>query len=170
PTRINQGGQEVVLTSEALLPYGFRGVADIDYLSSYIFRQAFTDNFAQAVNSEVRSTAFASKTWRGFGFNAFTSRYQNFESTTRGDVITIVHAPSFESSSVEQRLGKLPFVWSYEAAVEGLSRRTPGFVTNSIVGRIDVEPRLALPLVLGGWSVRPELGLRDTFYTRQLLP
>src|SRR5207253_3885622 len=46
----------------------------------------------------------------------------------------------------------------------------PGFVTNSIVGRIDVEPRLALPLVLGGWSVRPEIGLRDTFYTQQLLP
>ena len=38
---------------------------------------------------------------RGFFYNASTQRYQNFESTTPGDVITILHAPSFESSSVD---------------------------------------------------------------------
>jgi LPS-assembly protein len=169
PTRVDQGGEEVTVTSEARLPYGVRAVGDIDYLSSFLFRQAFYENFALAVNSEVRSNVFASKSVRGFSFNGDFARYQNFESVTPGDVVTIAHVPSFESSGVEQQLGKLPLVWSYESTIDGVSRSNPGFVTHT-VGRIDLEPRLALPLVVQGWSVRPEIGLRNTFYTRRLLP
>jgi LPS-assembly protein len=169
PTRVDQGGEEVTVTSEALLPYGIRAVGDIDYLSSFVFRQAFYENFALAVNSEVRSNVFASKSVRGLNFNGNFARYQNFESITPGDVVTIAHVPSFESSGVEQQLGKLPLVWSYESSIDGVARSNPGFVTHT-VGRIDLEPRLALPVVVDGWSVRPEIGLRNTFYTRRLLP
>ncbi len=169
-TRIDQGGNEVTLNSEALLPYGIRAVADIDYLSSFVFRLAFNESFTQAVNSEVRSVVFASKSWRGFSWNAYGSRYQNFESTARGDLVNIVHAPSFESSRVEQPLARTPLVWSYETAVEGVSRREPGFATAPVVGRFDLTPRLALPLVMGGWSVRPEIALRETYYTQRVQP
>src|SRR6266851_27802 len=52
---VNQGGTEARLNSEVEFAHNFRGVANIDYLSSYVFRLAFTDVFTQAVNSEVRS-------------------------------------------------------------------------------------------------------------------
>src|SRR5205823_2469924 len=61
-------------------------------------------------------------------------------------------------------------VWSYEAAAEGVSRREPGFVTANLVGRFDLTPSLALPLRVRGWSLRPDLSLRDTYYTEQLQP
>ena len=42
----------------ALLPHGWRAVADLDQLTSLTFRLAWSETFAQAVNSEVRNTAF----------------------------------------------------------------------------------------------------------------
>jgi LPS-assembly protein len=167
---VDQGGHEVKLDAEDTFAHNFRGVASIDYLSSFVFRLAFNDVFSQAVNSEVKSDAFLSNATRGFFYNASTQRYQNFESTTPGDVITILHAPSFESSSVDHELAHSPFYWSYDAAAEGLSRSEPSFRTAPLVGRFDLSPTLSLPLVLHGWSVRPEISLRETFYTQQLVP
>ncbi len=167
---VDQGGHEAKLNAEDTFAHNFRGVASIDYLSSFVFRLAFNDVFSQAVNSEVKSEAFLSNAARGFFYNASTQRYQNFESTTHGDVITILHAPSFESSSVDHELGRSPVYWSYDAAAEGLSRSEPSFRTAALVGRFDLTPTLSLPLVLHGWSVRPELSLHETFYTQQLAP
>jgi LPS-assembly protein len=165
---VNQSGEEVRLNAEGAFGHNFRGVANIDYLSSFVFRLAFNDVFTQAVNSEVKSEAFLSNTTRGFFYNASMQRYQDFESTTAGDVIAILHAPSLEVSSVDRQLGHSPFYWSYEAGAEGLYRSEPGFSTAALVGRFDLNPSLSLPLKLGGWSFRPELSLRDTSYTQQL--
>ena len=167
---VDQGGHEVKLNAEDTFAHSLRAVASIDYLSSFVFRLAFNDVFSQAVNSEVKSEAFLSNATRGFFYNASTQRYQNFESTTPGDVITILHAPSVESSSVDHAIAHSPFYWSYDAAVEGLSRSEPLFRTAPLVGRFDFRPTLSLPLVLHGWSLRPELSLRETFYTQQLVP
>ena len=168
--RVDQGGEDVKVNGETRLPWGFRGVADVEYLSSFVFRLAFAETFTVAVNSEVRSNVFASKNYNGYSFNVAASRYQNFQSTTRGDVITILHAPSFDSSSVDRRVWKTPVYWSYEASLQGVSRREPGFVTGALVGRLDVHPIVALPLHFGDWSVRPELGLRNTYYSQRLDP
>ncbi|HTA23946.1 MAG TPA: LPS assembly protein LptD [Terriglobales bacterium] len=171
---VDQGGEEVHLTAEGQLPHNFRGVADIDYLSSFIFRLAFSDTFTQAVNSEVKSDAFLSNASHGFFYNFSVHRYQDFESSTSGDVITIFHAPGVELSSVDQPLGRSPFYWSYDAALEGLSRSdpasdaTPAFSTAPLVGRFDFSPDLSLPLRWGGWSFRPEISVRDTDYTQYL--
>jgi LPS-assembly protein len=165
---VNQGGEEARLTAEGEFGHNFRGVADIDYLSSFIFRLAFSENYTQAVNSEVKSDAFLSNATRGFFYNFSVHRYQDFESSTPGDVITILHAPGVEVSSVDQPLGSSPFYWSYDAALEGLSRSEPTFSTAPLIGRFDLSPTLSLPLQLGGWSFRPEVSVRDTAYTQNL--
>jgi LPS-assembly protein len=167
----NQGGQEVSLNAEdAKLPLGFRGVADLNYLSSYVFRLAFSETFTQAVNSEVKSVAFGSRGASGYFFNLMADRYQNFQSTTPGDVINIVHAPSIDLTSVDHKLGKLPFYYSYDVALQGVSRREPGFVTDNLVGRMDIYPRGAVPFHIKGWDFRPELALRNTYYTQRQNP
>ena len=61
----NQGGEELKANGSVLLPYGFRGVISVDYLSSYVFRLAFGQSFTEAINSEVRSSGFVSKSWSG---------------------------------------------------------------------------------------------------------
>ena len=168
--REHQGGEDVHLNGEGLIPWGFRGVADIEYLSKYTFRSAFSETFSQAVDSEVKSKIFLSRNSNGFSYNAEVGRYQNFQSTTPGDVVTILHAPGFEISGVDHQLGSSPLLFSFDGAAEGLSRSEPSFRTANLVGRFDFFPSVALSLRWRGWSLRPELGLRDTFYTQQLLP
>jgi LPS-assembly protein len=166
----NPGGEEARLNGEAKLGYDFRGVANIDYLSKFLFRAVYAERFYEAFNNEVNSVGFVSRNTDNYFVNGMASRYQNFQSTQPGDVITIVHAPSGESSTVDRQLGGSPLYWNYSAATEGLSRREPGFVTNDVVGRIDLEPSLSLPLHWKGWSFRPDLILRNTYYTESQTP
>ena len=170
PGKQAQGGQELRISAQGKLGDNIRGIADIDYVSSFLFRAAFAETYNEAINSEVISTAFLTDNFRGFSLTAMTSRYQNFQSVNSGDLITIVHAPGLELSSAERRIASSPFYWYLNVAAEGLSRREPNFVTADVVGRFDVYPRLSLPLLWRGWSLVPEAALRNTFYTDRLLP
>lgn len=184
--RQDQGGEDAHFLAER--PFGtFRGVANVDYLSSFVFRVAFTDVYTQAIDSEVRSQIFLSNTTNGFHFNALAERYQDFEvcvpppppekgdcsTITQTELVRILHTPSFFISGEERQLGNTPLYWSFESAAEGLQRRDApaglqaGFRTAALVGRLNLAPSLVMPLQWRGWSFRPELTLRDTFYTEQ---
>jgi|HubBroStandDraft_1064217.scaffolds.fasta_scaffold00097_43 LPS-assembly protein len=179
---LKEGGENVRLNSGGNID-GFRAVANIDYLSSFLFRLAFNEVFSQAVYSEVKSQAFMSKSTDGIYLNGFLERYQNFLSTTPGQVITISHAPSLDSSSVEKQLGHAPLYWSFDASGTGLARSepeqcsgvllfqrcTPAFRTGNLLGRFDLSPGISMPLLFGGWSLRPELILHETYYTERLV-
>jgi LPS-assembly protein len=166
----NQGGEDAKINGETTFAHEIRGVISLEYLSSYVFRTAFAETFTQAVDSEVRSTAFVTKSVDGFSFNGFASRYQNFQSTQPGQVITILHTPAVELSSVDQRILGSPVYGSYDVAAEGLHRSEPGFVTRGLTGRFDIDPELSMPLLFHGWSLRPDVDLRNTFYTQELAP
>ena len=111
-------------------------MANVDYLSSFVFRIAFTEIYSQAVNSEVKSQIFLSNTTRGFHYNVLTERYQNFEicnpdspaqqgqcdTITQTELIRILHAPTFFLSGAERKLGNTPLLWSFQSAAEGLQR------------------------------------------------
>jgi LPS-assembly protein len=179
---LKEGGENVRLNSAGNIG-GFRAVANIDYLSSFLFRLAFNEVFSQAVYSEVKSQAFMSKSTDGFTVNGFLERYQNFLSTTPGQVITIAHAPSFDSAGVDHQLGRSPLYWSFDASGAGLSRSepeqcsgpiflqhcTPPFRTGNLLGRFDLNPAFSMPLLFRGWSLRPELTLHETYYTERLV-
>ncbi len=188
PNRQDQGGEDARFMAER--PFGtFRGVANVDYLSSFVFRIAFTDVYTQAIDSEVRSQIFLSNTTNGFHFNALAERYQNFEicnpltqanapctTLTQTELVRILHTPSFFISGEERQLGRTPLYWSFESAAEGLQLReasqgsVSGIRTAPLMGRFDLAPTLALPLQWQGWSFRSGLTLRDTFYTQQYDP
>ncbi len=170
PLYVDQGGEDVRLNGEGLFNKDFRGVASIEYLSRYIFRLAFVENFSEAINSEVNSIAFLSRNHDGYSLNAEASKYQNFESTTPGDLITILHTPGFEASTVDRSIGGSRIYWGYDSAVEGLSHRSPLFTSANLVGRFDVRPRISIPLFLRGWTFHPEFAVRDTYYTQGRIP
>jgi LPS-assembly protein len=189
----DQGGEDVHLTAAGEFGHNFRGVANVDYLSSFVFRIAFTEIYSQAVNSEVKSQIFLSNTTNGFHYNALTERYQNFEvcnpdnaaqegqctTITQTELVRILHAPSFFLSGAERKLGNTPLLWSFQSAAEGLQRGDltidslgppsilQSFHNGPLVGRFDIAPSVAMPFQWKGWSARPELTLRDTFYTQR---
>jgi LPS-assembly protein len=179
---LKEGGENARLNAAGNID-GFRGVTNIDYLSSFLFRLAFNEVFSQAVYSEVKSQAFLSKSTDGYSINGFAERYQNFLSTTPGQVITILHTPSADFSGVDHQIWHMPLYWSFDASGTGLSRSepaecstvgsvqscTPAFRTANLLGRFDLNPEISLPLLFRGWSLRPELTLHETYYTQRLV-
>jgi len=176
---LREGGQDARLMAEGNVQ-GFRAVSNVDYLSSFLFRLAFNEVFTQAVNSEVKSQVFLSKAIDGFSLGGMVERYQNFfqridpstgelKIPPAFDAIQILHAPSFDASSVDHVLGRSPFVWSFDASLGGLARSEPGFHTSNLLGRFDFSPEISMPLLYRGWSLRPALMLHETYYTQRFV-
>jgi LPS-assembly protein len=77
PQLLKEGGEEVRLLGEGHYG-GIRAVSNVDYLSAFIFRLAFNDSFAQAINSEVKSQMFLAKDLNGLALSGMVERYQNY--------------------------------------------------------------------------------------------
>jgi LPS-assembly protein len=167
----DQGGEDVRLIGETSRDH-WRAVANFEYLSSFLFRQAFSETYTQAVNSEVKSVAYVSHNLAGYSLNAGAGRYQNFYqdalTNSYSNQIKILHLPMAEFNGLEQHIPETPFVWAVDASAGGLQRSEPGFVTANLVGRLDLRPRVALPLKWSGWELRPEVAVHETLYTQQV--
>ncbi len=178
---INQGGEDITLDTRHDFGSNTRAVADVEYLSSYVYREAFTENFNQAVSADVKSILFVTHSWNGMAVNAMADRYQSFESTTAGNEIRNFHAPEFEFDATEHRLRHSGFFWKASSSA-ALLRRVEGqpdpiivnqldaFRTNGMVSRIDLHPELSYPLHLGGWTFEPHGGVRETYYSQSQQP
>ena len=170
PAPNNQGGVDITAIGRRDFNSHTRAVSNLEYLSSYVYRQAFTESFANAVNSEVKSTAFLSTAHNARVGSVVFDRYQSFQSTTPGDEIRILHLPTIVYETVDQRIGNSGFFWGLNSTAAGLSRSEPGFQTSHEVGRLDIYPHLSYPLNFDGWTLRPQVGLRDTFYSKSQRP
>jgi LPS-assembly protein len=177
PTYINQGGQDVLFSGrrDFDLDEHTRAIATGEYLSSYVYREAFAESFNLAVASQVTSSAFITHNDHGSSESIRFDRYQNFQGITQtGNTyvtpqIRILHVPSLDFDTVDQRLHDTPLEWSVDASAAGVGRSEPGFKTG-VVGRFDLYPHLSLPLHLDGWTFRPEVSARETFYSQSQIP
>ena len=169
---VNQGGQDVTASGRHDFGTQTRVVADTEYLSSYPYREAFTESFNQAVSTDILSYAYGVHEAGGYAFAARADRYQGLKriatDTSSGEQVRIFHAPSLDVSTTEHRVGATGLEWRLESSAAGLKRVEPNFVTSGMVERLDVHPEVAYPLMRGGWSVRPSVGVRGTMYSRSL--
>jgi LPS-assembly protein len=161
----NQGGEDVIVNGRHDFNPQTRSVASIEYLSSYVYRQAFEENFSIATSSEVKSDAFLQHQNRGLAEGLFLGRYQSFQSDAPGDEIRILHLPSLVAEAVDRPLQGTPFLWGFSSSMDVLTRSEPLFHARNTF-RLDLHPRLALPFQLAGWSFRPEIAGRETFYSK----
>jgi LPS-assembly protein len=125
---------------------GFRGVVNVNYSSSLAFQETFSNNFTQAVTSEVRQMGFLTKSFDAYSINFYVSRYQNFLSTTGGaaNSITIRHTPSFSLSGMDRQLGHTPLFFSFDTSAGAVARSEPDFSTPNFSDRFNLHPELTL--------------------------
>jgi LPS-assembly protein len=168
--RVPQAGHQSNVSLDAFLPGGWRAVADINQLTSLKFRLAFAETFTEAVNSEVRSSAFVTNNFRGFSLNFSASNYKNFLSAAPETAVVLRAAPTARLSSVEQAPWKRwPIYFGFHTSAEALYRSEPGFTTPSAVQRFEVAPRVTIPLRWGPWlGVMPTFTVRSAQYGAQL--
>jgi len=179
----NQGGEDVTLKARYDLATGVesgvatRFVADAEYLSSYIYREAFTDNFNQAVSTDILSTLYAARNADGYSAALRVDRYEGLkpalqtptemaaETPVTNSQLTIFHIPELSFNATDHELGGSHLVWDVDSSIGGLKRTQPAFTTGG-VGRFDLHPEVALPLEFGGLHIRPSVGVRETLYSK----
>ncbi len=155
------------------LGYGFRGVVDVDYINTLAFRLTFTDNFSQAVASEVHQTGFVTKNFDAYSLNLYASRYQDFLSTARvpGNSIIIRQAPSVSFSGMDKQIGQSPFYFAFDASAGGVGRTEAGRETSQLTERLNVHPQVTLrSRPFWGFRLTPSAGLGATRYGTSLKP
>lgn len=178
----NQGGEDVTFAGRHDFRADTRVVADVEYLSSYVYREAFTENFNQAVSTDILSTAYAVIERNGYAAAIEADRYQGLKrvptaavaaTTTQrarpasgGQEVRIFHVPALDLSTTDHAMGWKGLQWNLEAQATGLKRVQPNFVTNGVTERLDIRPEIAYPFGGGGWRVRPSVGVQETFYSR----
>jgi LPS-assembly protein len=161
-----EGGFLVNVTGKAELKDGFYARGVVNYLSSFLFRQSFTESFNEAVFSEVNSIAYVSKDWSSYHLNFVFARQQNFMSATPGDDIVIRKLPQVEFNSRDRLISSkiLPIYVSWDADMAALRRTQPLFQTRQFVPRLDAEPRLTTAIHLKDVHIVPTFSVRETFY------
>src|SRR5580658_5810324 len=166
---VNQGGVDVAADGRKDLSPETRIAGNVEFLSSYVYRLVFNDNYSQAISSEVASDLSLTHAHNGFIPSASLDRFQTFASATNGDEARILHLPNLRYDVLDRPLSASPLYWGLGSSLDYLSRSEPQFHARN-VGRFDFYPHLSLPLNAGGWSVVPEVAMRDTFYTGSQIP
>lgn len=168
-TRVNQGGVDIVALGTKRLSDETRISGNVEYLSSYVYRLVFNDNFWIAIASQVKSDLAITNAHNGLVPSLEFYRMQNFASSTNGDEARILKTPSLRYDVLDRPLfatGDSPFnlYWGLGSSIAHLGRSEPGYHAHN-VGRVDLYPHLTMPIVAGGWSIVPEIALRNTLYS-----
>jgi LPS-assembly protein len=164
-------GASVTGTFKTEFGDGWVARGNLDYLSSFLFRQTFSASFNEAIYSSTNSSAFVSKNFGYYTFNVDASENKNYESTTSGDAVTIRKLPEIELEGRDQQIasGSLPLWFSFDASFATFHRveptAEPGFYqTNQFTPRGDLEPSVTSVLQWKGVSIVPTFTMHETFY------
>ena len=161
-------------TSAEIAATQTRAAADVEYLSSFLYREAFSTNFNQAVSSNVISTVYGTHEWEDMAVAMEGDRYQGEKrvatTTLPEEQVHIFHAPALEFTTTDHGFGATGLEWNVDSSVAMLKRVQPNFETGGMIERLDVRPELAYPFGAGGWRVRPSVATRETFYSRSRQP
>ncbi len=170
-TRVPQGGHEGSFSLDALLPGGWRAVADLNQLTSLRFRLAFAETFGEAVNSEVRNSAFLTNNFHGFSLNFSSLNYKNFLTVQPETAVVLRSAPEVRFGSVDLApWRRLPIYFGIGAFVDAVHRSDPNLSSPNFVERSEIAPRITIPLRWGSWiGVMPTFTLRTTHYGSSFL-
>ena len=143
---------------------GWEARGDLRYLSSFAFRQQFTQSFDEAVSSETHSVGYVTRHWSDFGFNLVAERNVNFQSTAPNDEIVLRKLPEVQFITREHAIRNLP-IWVSIDSSYGLERRNqPLFQTRQFVQRVNFEPRIMTAFHWRGFDLAPSFGIHEIAY------
>ncbi len=158
-----QGGTEFNVSGRTQI-WGFTGLIDYNYLSSFIFAAAFTNNFYPQQNS----IGFLRRHFDNdvYSLDFVFSRNQVYESfSTNSKPIVLQKFPSVEASSRLQQIlqGNLPLWFSFNAS-SGLLSRNDSVINTGVMQRTDLRPTLSSSFSFKGFSLYPSVSFEATDY------
>ncbi len=158
------------------LPGGFRGVISLEQFSDLDFFRQYDRDPRIHTLSNVYSSAYLTKNTSRYSVNFLADRREIllFTQSQRFEQL-----PSLQFRMYPQKLGPTPFYFSLESSgshlltaafnqdTSGIFQRT----SSTDYFRTDVFPTLSMQVPTPPWlSIKPQISLRDTYYTASILP
>jgi LPS-assembly protein len=167
-----QGGEELTFDGHSELGDGWTARVHIDYLSSFLFREAFSQSFHETIFSETHSVGFVIKHWSSYAFDVVADRDEEFENATPDDRIITKKLPVAEFLSRDRQIlgGVLPLWFSFNSSAGFLDRTQPEYQTPRFVGRLDVYPEVTTAFHFAGFSLTATGAIRETEYGESIVP
>ena len=161
---------------------------NINYLSSFTFREAFSDSFNEAVFTSVSAVAFLNKDWSTYTFDTVVERQQDFQSaeimttnpvtgksTTESNAVIVRKLPEVDFSSRDHQITPdLPVWYSFQSSGGLLSRSQPYFDGNNnlidryetdfFTSRVNLAPEITTAFHFGDFHVVPSFSVNETYY------
>jgi len=168
---ISEGGSEANLLFTSNFAHGWRGVADLNYLSSLTFRLAFATTFNEATISEQHSNAFVTNTFRGLNLNIAALNYQDFLNAQPETSIVLRSAPEVRFSSTDRAFWRnWPVYFGFDSDSGAVRRSDTIIDTAQYVERSEIVPHMTFPMRWGSWfGITSTAGFRLTHYGEQLI-
>jgi len=134
-------GISLLAVGQSDLGNGWTARANINYITSFRFRQNWSESYNDIVGSEIHSVGYINKNWDSFTVNTIFARLQNFQTseieiTDPGasaphyvaNAVTIRKLPEEEFTSRDRRIwDRLPFYFSFDSSAGLLYRSYPIF-------------------------------------------
>lgn len=154
--------------SQENLPGGFRGVVDLENFSDIDFFRRYVDDTRLHTLSNIYSSAYLTKNRPRYSLNLLADRRELIFATTEQ---RFEQQPSVQFRMYPQRVANTPVYFSLESSASRLRTNSVGFIEDSSGAyyRTDFFPTLSLQLKTPAWfSLRPQLSLRETYYSASL--
>jgi LPS-assembly protein len=166
---VNQGGVDITVLGRKDMTDRTRIAGATEYLSSYVYRLIFDDNYSQAISSQVLSDVVVTHVHNSVIPSLWLDRFQSFANTTNGNEVKILRLPLLRYDVLDRPIGSSGLYWGFNGSLGYLNRSEPLFHSRN-VGRLDLYPHISAPFTAGGWSFVPEAAIRDTAYTISQTP
>src|SRR6185369_5937457 len=80
PNPATYSGASIYLVGKSDLGKGWSARGYLNYISSFRFRQQWSESLAEVVGSEIHSVGFINKDWQNYDFDVTFARLENFQS------------------------------------------------------------------------------------------
>jgi len=180
-------GLDVYFAGHSDLGNGWNVNGLVNYISSFRFRQEWSESYNEAIDSEIHSVGFLNKNWSNYTFDVALSRLENYENTEvpvkepNGSInylrnaVLIHKLPDADFSGRDRRIWKdVPLWFSFYSEAGLLYRSEPifdaannlvnNFQTRQFTPRLHFAPQVSSVLHLGAISLAPSMGIDETFY------
>ncbi len=166
--RLGDGGQLTRILADTTTEKGYHAAVDIFATSSQNFLQTWSNSFATIARPDEVSSGFITKNNPDFSLNVFGEKRLTLYPVKP---VTTRDIPSFDLFGLNRQLKDLPFYWSFDTAIEGLSRTDQYITTSPMVQRFDLHPRLTIPFrKFSLFNFTSTFGFRETFYSERMDP
>ena len=185
--RQKYSGMNIYFTGKDDLGDGWTAAGQVNYVTSFRFRQEWSESFNEAIGSEMHSDAFLNKDFDTYTFDVVASRIENFQTTEiqttnangsysyQRNAVLLHKLPEADFSSRDHSIWKnLPVWFSFDSSAGLLYRLSPvfdnnnvlvnTFETNQFVTRVRFAPQVSTSFHWLGMNFTPTLGLDEAYY------